>query len=163
MEHSSVVQLILLCFICKRMSMIYASSTSRSSSNCILPTLFCLPWKIMLLESDMMESGSSFSEDLGTNFFSTICLGTRLLSAIRRFSARNDDSSPSQWVPSWRIDKAGGFFSSEPPLSRVSLGSFFLPPPSSFYLFLLLLDKMVCRVMNSLEDEERTELMWSMW
>ena len=93
MEYSSVFQLILLCFICKRMSMIYASS-SRSSSNCILPTLFCLPWKIMLLESDMMESGSSFSEDLGTNFFSTICLGTRLLSAIRRFSARNDDSFP---------------------------------------------------------------------
>jgi hypothetical protein len=47
-------------------------------------------------------------------------------------------------------------------LSRVSLGSFFLPPPSSFFL-LLLLDKMVCHVMNSLEDEERTELMWSMW
>ena len=92
------------------------------------------------------------SEDLGANFFS-ICLGTRLLSAIRRFPARNDDSSPSHWVPSWRIDKAGGFFSSEPPLSRVSLGSFFLLPPSSFFL-LLLLDDMVCLVVNDLKGEE---------
>jgi hypothetical protein len=55
----------------------------------------------MLLESEMLgkngyllESGSYFSEDVGASFF-FICLRAQLLPAIRRFSARNDDSSPS--------------------------------------------------------------------